>query len=141
MLKREKMSFKKTLYAVECSRSDIIANREAWVKRQQSDWILPTLFIDETWVKTNMAPLRGWSKRGKRLYGQAPYGHWQTMTFVGALRHDGIVAPCVLDGSMNGPCFVAYVEKFLVPCLSEGDIVVMDNLSAHKSQRVRHLIK
>jgi len=112
------------------------------VRLQQSGLdITRTLFIDETWVKTNMAPLRGWGKKGKRLYGQAPFGHWQTMTFVGALRHDGIVAPCVLDGPMNGRCFVAYVEKFLVPCLSEGDIVVMDNLSAHKLQRVRHLIE
>jgi len=63
------------------------------------------------------------------------------MTFVAVLRHDGIVAPCVLDGPMNANCFLAYVEKFLVPCLKQGDIVVMDNLNSHKSQRVRHLIE
>jgi len=63
------------------------------------------------------------------------------MTFVAALRHDGIKAPCVFDGPMNARCFLAYVEKFLLPCLKEGDIVVMDNLSSHKSQQVRHLIE
>jgi len=112
------------------------------VKLQQSQLdITRTLFIDETWVKTNMSPLRGWGEKGKKLYGQAPYGHWQTMTFVAALRHDGIVAPCVLDGPMNARCFLAYVEQCLVPCLKQGDNVVMDNLSSHKSQQVRHLIE
>jgi len=88
-----------------------------------------------------MAPLRGWGKKGKKLSGQVPYGHWQTMTFVGALRHNGIVAPCVRDVPTNGRCFVAYVKKFFVPCLSERDIVVIDNLSAPKLQRARHLIE
>jgi len=87
-----------------------------------------------------MLPLRGWGNKGKRLYGQAPYGHWQTMAFVGALRHDGVVAPCVLDGPMNARCFLAYVKKFLIPCLKKGDVVGMDNLSSHTSQQVRHLI-
>jgi len=119
-----------------------VSNREAWVGLQQSQLdVTRVFFIDETWIKTNMAPLRGWGAKGKRLYGEAPFGHWKTMTFVAALRHDGIVAPCVLDGPMNADCFLAYVEKFLAPCLKQGDIVVMDNLSSHKSPRVRHLIE
>ena len=84
------------------------------------------MFIDETWIKTNMAPLRGWGPRGKRLRGFAPHGHWRTLTFLGALRHDRLTAPCVFDGPINGQCFRAYVEQQLVPVLEPGDIVIMD---------------
>ena len=69
------------------------------------------VFIDETWVKTNMAPLRGWGPRGKRLKGYAPYGHWKTLTFIAALRHDRIDAPWVIDGPINGEMFRLYVEQ------------------------------
>ena len=69
------------------------------------------VFIDETWTKTNMAPLRGWAARGARLVAKVPHGHWKTMTFVAALRHDRIEAPFVLDGPINGECFKTYVEK------------------------------
>ncbi len=99
------------------------------------------VFIDETWTKTNMAPLRGWSRRGKRLVEKVPHGHWRTLTFLAALRHDGITAPCVLDGPINGCGFRAYVEQILMPTLKPGDIVIMDNLGAHKSQEVRRLIR
>jgi transposase len=71
-----------------------------------------------------MAPLRGWGPKGKRLRGFAPHGHWRTLTFLGALRHDGLAAPCVFDGPINGACFRAYVEQQLVPILKPGDIVV-----------------
>ena len=84
------------------------------------------MFIDETWIKTNMAPLRGWGPRGRRLRGFAPHGHWRTLTFLGALRCDGLVAPCVFEGPINGVCFRAYVEQLLVPTLRPGDIVVID---------------
>ena len=84
--------------------------------------------IDETWVKTNMAPLRGWCSRGKRLIGKALHGRWRTMTFIAALRIDGIDAPCVFDGPINGESFLAYIEQVLVPILKPGDIVVIDNL-------------
>ena len=70
-----------------------------------------------------------------------PYGHWKTTTFVGALRLEGMTAPMVLDGAMHGVAFLAYVEQVLVPTLSAGDIVIMDNLSAHKSAAVRHAIE
>lgn len=88
-----------------------------------------------------MAPLRGWGPRGKRLYGHAPHGHWRTLTFLAALRADGIEAPCVFSGPINGVLFRAWVGQFLLPTLKPGDIVVMDNLGSHKSSEVRRLIR
>jgi transposase len=94
------------------------------------------VFIDETWVKTNMAPIRGWCRRGQRLIGKAPHGHWRTLTFIAALRIDRIEAPCVFDGPINAESFLAYVEQALVPTLRSGDIVVIDNLGSHKGKAV-----
>jgi transposase len=99
------------------------------------------VFIDETWIKTNMAPLRGWGPRGQRLRGFAPHGHWRTLTFLGALRCNELTAPCVFDGPINGACFRAYVRQQLAPILRPGDIVIMDNLGSHKSAAIRQAIK
>ena len=88
-----------------------------------------------------MAPLRGWGPRGQKLIGKAPHGRWRTLTFLAALRHDRITAPCVIDGPINGDCFMAYVEQCLIPTLVPGDIVVMDNLGSHKRQAVRAAIR
>lgn len=99
------------------------------------------MFIDETWVKTNMAPLRGWGQRGKRLPGRAPHGHWRTLTFIAALRADRVDAPCVFNGPINGEAFTAYVEQVLVPTLAPGDVVILDNLGSHKGQAVRAAIR
>ena len=99
------------------------------------------MFIDETWAKTNMTPIRGWAPRGQKLVARAPFGKWRTLTFVAALRHDRIDAPCVLDGPINGQSFTAYVEQFLVPTLEPGDIVIMDNLGSHKGAAVRKAIR
>ena len=99
------------------------------------------VFIDETWTKTNMSPLRGWAPRGSRLRAKAPYGHWKTMTFLAALRHDRIDAPWLLDGPINGDSFRLYVETQLVPTLGPGDIVIMDNLGSHKAKAVRQAIR
>jgi transposase len=99
------------------------------------------VFIDETWIKTNMAPLRGWKAKGKRLRGFAPHGRWRTLTFLGALRCDRLAAPCVFDGPINGQCFRAYVEQQLVPVLKPGDIVIMDNLGSHKSAALRQVVR
>ena len=99
------------------------------------------MFIDETWTKTNMAPLRGWCARGKRLKAKAPFGRWKTMTFVAALRCDRIDAPCLFDGPINGEVFLAYVRTLLVPTLSPGDVVVMDNLGSHRGKLVRRAIR
>lgn len=98
------------------------------------------MFIDETWIKTNMAPLRGWGPKGQRLRGFAPHGHWRTMTFLAALRRDRLTAPCVFDGPINGQCFLAYVCQQLVPALRPGDIVIMDNLGSHKASAIRTAI-
>ena len=99
------------------------------------------VFIDETWIRTNMAPLRGWGTKGKPLRGFAPHGRWRTLTFLGALRHDRLGAPCVFDGPINGECFLAYVEQVLLPTLRAGDIVIMDNLGSHKSKAIRETIR
>ena len=88
-----------------------------------------------------MAPLRGWAPRGRRLHAKVPYGHWRTMTFLAALRCDRIDAPCVLDQPVNGQTFIDYVEQCLVPTLSLGDVVIMDNLSSHKRPAVRAAIR
>mgnify|MGYP003337775797 FL=1 len=88
-----------------------------------------------------MTPIRGWSKRGTKLVAKAPFGKWKTLTFLAALRCDRIDAPCVLDGPINGQLFTAYVEQFLVPTLSPGDIVIMDNLGSHKGKAVRNAIR
>lgn len=99
------------------------------------------VFLDETWVKTNMAPLHGWAPCGQRLAGRHPLGHWRTMTFLAALRADRIDAPCVFDGPINGASFAAWVQHALVPTLSPGDVVLMDNLGSHKGQTVRAAIR
>ena len=88
-----------------------------------------------------MARLRGRARRGRRVIGRVPWGHWKTVTFVAALRHDGIVAPFVIDRPMNAVIFVEYVRQCLVPTLLPGDIVSMDNLSVHKVEQVRQLIE
>jgi transposase len=99
------------------------------------------VFIDETWTKTNMAPLRGWAPRGARLKAKAPFGRWETMTFIAALRHDRIDAPCLFDGPINGESFLAYVQTFLVPTLGPRDVVIMDNLGSHRGKLVRKAIR
>lgn len=88
-----------------------------------------------------MTRTHGWCRRGQPLYAKAPFGHRRTMTFVAALRHDRIDAPCVLDGPINGDIFLAYVEQFLVPTLKPDDIVIMDNLGSHKGKAVREAIR
>lgn len=88
-----------------------------------------------------MAPVRGWARKGQRLRGRAPHGHWRTMTFLAALRCDGLTAPCVFDGPINGIAFRAYVDQILVPTLKPNDIVIMDNLGSHKSKAVRDAIR
>jgi transposase len=99
------------------------------------------VFIDETWATTNMTRRYGRARRGARLVGTAPHGHWKTTTFVAALRCGGLTAPLVIDGAMDGPMFRAYVEQHLVPTLSAGDVVVLDNLSSHKVAGVRQAIE
>ena len=132
---------KKSLVAGERDRPDVARRRAQWTKYQ--DRIEPErlVFIDETWTKTNMAPLRGWAPRGRRLVAKVPHRRWKTTTFVAALRLDRIDAPWLLEGPINGESFRTYVERVLVPTLREGDIVIMDNLGSHKGKTVRELIR
>lgn len=132
---------KKTAFATEQDRPDVARRRLQWQARQASIEPERLVFIDETWAKTNMAPLRGWGPRGQRLIGKAPHGRWRTLTFLAALRHDRVEAPCLFNGPINGPKFLAYVEQFLVPTLKRGDIVVLDNLGSHKGKAVRRAIR
>jgi transposase len=119
-----------------------VARRRAqWKKYQARIDPARLVFIDETWTKTNMAPLRGWCARGSRLIGKAPHGRWRTLTFVAALRCDRIEAPCLFDGPINGIRFLTYVKRFLLPTLKPGDVVIMDNLGSHKGKVVRRLIR
>lgn len=99
------------------------------------------MFIDETATKTNMIRLRGRSLRGTRLVDATPHGHWKTSSFIAGLRLNGLVAPCVFDGAINGALFLSYVEQVLVPTLVEDDIVAMDNLACHKVAGVREAIE
>jgi transposase len=129
------------LHAAEQDRTDVARRRARWKAHQATVDPKRLVFIDETWVKTNMARLRGWHARGQRLVERAPHGHWRTMTFLAALRCDRIDAPCVIDGPINGRSFLAYVEQILVPALKPGDVVVMDNLGSHKGKAVRAAIR
>jgi len=98
------------------------------------------VFIDETWIKTNMAPIRGWGPRGRRIKGFAPDGRWKTLTFLAALRLDALTVPCVIDGPINGELFRLYVEQLLVPTLRPRDIVIIDNLGSHRGNAVRKAV-
>lgn len=99
------------------------------------------VFIDETATATNMARRYGRSATGERLVDKVPYGHWKVTTVVAALRHDRVTAVMTADGALNGDLFVAYVEQCLVPTLSAGDVVVLDNLSSHKRAEARGLVE
>ncbi len=117
------------------------AARERWKANQTRLDGAKLVFVDETGTNTKMARLRGRCPRGQRLIGKVPWGHWKTTTFVAGLRADGISAPFVLDGAMNRDAFETYVDQVLAPTLSAGDIVIMDNLPAHKGETVRRLIE
>ena len=115
--------------------------RARWKARQASIDPSRLVFIDETWVKTNMAPLRAWGPRAQRLIAKAPRGRWKTLTFIAALRCDRIEAPLVIDGPINGRSFSAYVEQALTPTLRKGDVVILDNLGSHKGRSIRAMVR
>jgi transposase len=140
-LHAEKLSFKKTLVASERDRPDVARKQAQWKKYQGRIKPERLVFIDETWTKTNMAPLRGWAPHGMRLTTKVPHGRWKTTTFLAALRNGRIDAPWVLDGPIDSETFRIYVEKVLVPTLKPEDIVIMDNLGSHKCKAVRQLIR
>ncbi len=117
------------------------AARVAWKAAQPGLDPARLIFIDETGTNTAMARRYGRAPRHQRLVAKVPHGHWKTMTFVAGLRQTGIVAPMTIDCPMNGDIFQTWIERCLVPDLKPGDIVVMDNLPAHKRDSVREAIE
>jgi hypothetical protein len=113
-----------------------LKRRQEWFDGQLDLDPAKLVFIDETGLSTKMSRLRGRALCGERCRFAVPHGHWKTTTFNGALRLSGMTAPMVLDGAMNGVSFLAYVDQVLVPTHNRGDIVVMDNLPAHKADGV-----
>lgn len=118
-----------------------MARRRAWFEAQPDLDPERLVFIDESGTSTKMARLYGRAPRGERCRAPVPHGHWMTTTFVGALRLDGMTAPMTLGGAMHGAAFLAYVEQILAPTLKPGDIVVMDNLPAHKPLAIQRAIE
>jgi len=138
---RHKITFKKSLYATEQQRADVARARRCWMREQGLFDPARLVFIDETSANTKMVRLYGRCARGERLVDFAPQGHWKTITFVAALRQNGMTAPCTLDGAMTGKRFLTYVERCLAPTLKRNDIVMIDNLPAHKAAGVREAIE
>ena len=117
------------------------ARREAWFELQPDLDPARLVFVDETGATTKMARLRGRSPRGKRCRAAVPHGHWKTTTLIAGMRLDGLSAPMLIDGAMDGVAFAAWVERLLVPALAQGDVVVLDNLPAHKVRAAREAIE
>src|ERR1700752_1275184 len=134
-------ALKKSVVAGERDRPDVARRRARWIKYQDRVEPERLVFIDETWTRTDMAPLRGWAPRGCRLNAKVPHGRWKTMTFIAALRHDRIEAPWFIEGPIDGESFRIYVANVLVPTLRPDDIVIIDNLGSHKGKAVRQLIR
>jgi transposase len=127
--------------ASEIHRPKVARFRTRWKAHQHRLDPERLVFVDETWVKTNMTRTRGWSPRGTPLLATVPFGQWKTLTFIAGLRRDRIVAPCVIDGPINGAAFTAWLEQSLIPTLSPGDIVVLDNLGSHKGRPARDAVR
>ena len=132
---------KKTAHAAEQQRCDVKAACEAWFEGQLDLDPERLIFVDETSASTKMSRLYGRASRGERCLAAIPHGHWKTTTFTAGLRIGGLVAPFVLDGPMDGDAFRAYVSQVLAPELTTGDVVIMDNLPAHKVHGVRQAIE
>jgi transposase len=127
--------------AAERQREDVRLAREAWLEIRP-DWACERLvFLDETGLNTKMGRLYGRSPGGSRCPGTLPHGHWRTSTLIAALRHDGLGAPLLIDGPMDGAMFLAYIEQVLCPELQPGDLVICDNLASHKVRGVAEAIQ
>jgi transposase len=129
---------------VEQKRPDVARARDVWISRRQPfmrNMLTRIGFIDETSLKTNMAKTTGWSPCGARLVDHVPFGHWQTQTFIAALRHDRLDAPWVIGGPINRELFDLYIETQLAPTLHKGDVVILDNLAAHRSPKAAAILK
>jgi len=134
-------ALKKSLHAAEQERPDVARARRRWMREQGMFDPARLVFIDETSTSTNMVRLRGRCRRGERLIGRVPQGHWKTITFVAGLRHDKMTAPFVVDGPITRAAFLAYIDQCLAPTLRRGDIVIIDNLPAHRGVAVQKAIE
>lgn len=122
----------------------MVAERRTWLSHRQPRMCQEPhrlAFIDETATTTKMTRLRGRAPRGQRFKARAPFGHWGTQTFIAALRCDGLTAPWIINGPMNRQTFEVYVETQLAPTLQPGDVVILDNLSSHKSEKAKAILK
>lgn len=124
---------KKSARAAEQNRNDVALARADWQESQAKIDAERLVFVDETGLKTDISRLRGWAAGGERLVEAVPGGHWRSSTLVHAVALDGTRAAMVLDGPINSVCFAGFCEHFLAPALRPGDLVVLDNLSSHKS--------
>ncbi len=130
--------------ASECARADVAERRREWINERQPAMRREPhrlVFIDETSVNTKMTRLRGRARNGKRLKARAPFGKWGTQTFIAGLRHDALSAPWVIPGAMDRDAFNIYVETQLAPSLQPGDVVILDNLSVHKSAKAEAAVR
>jgi len=138
---RLQLTVKKTVYADEQRRPDVVTARRRWQTWQPLRDVWQYVFLDECGVTTDLLRRYGRSPRGERLRDHTPCSHWQTHTVIAALRLEGLGAPAVFDGPIDSPSFLAYVEQVLVPTLRPGDVVVLDNLAVHKQPAVRAAIE
>ncbi len=135
---------KKTLMATEQNRLDVELERHIWINYRQPvmcNALEKLVFIDETALKTNMVKSTGWAPKGEPLHSDVPFGHWNTQTFIAALRHNRLDAPWVINGPMNRGTFEHYIETQLAPTVSKGDVVILDNLSSHKSPKAEQFLR
>jgi len=132
---------KKAIRAAEQDRPDVAAARQQWQEDQPTLDARRLIFIDETWAKTNMTRLRGRAPIGQRLVAKVPHGHWKTTTLIAGLCIEGVHCSTVVDGAVDGDVFTAFVRQVLVPQLRRGDLLVMDNLSSHKTPTIQRLIE
>ena len=132
---------KKVLHASEQERADVARARRRWMRKQGLLDSTHLVFIDETSVNTNLTRSYGRGPRGDRVIGRVPFAAWKTLTFVAALRCDRMTAPMMIKGALDGEVFLAYVEQCLSPTLKRGDIVVKDNVPAHKVEGVQEAIE
>jgi transposase len=137
-------AIKKSLRASEQLRPEIARARELWTGRRRRFFnkaLARLVFIDETSTNTKLTKRTGWSPRGQRYPTHAPFGSWTSQTFIAGLRCHGLAAPFIVNRPMNGRIFETWIETQLVPTLSKGDVVILDNVGFHKSERVEHLVK
>lgn len=142
--KLSRQAIKKGLIAAERDRPALRQARRDWITHRQPRMRTEPhrlVFIDETAVKTNLTRLRGRAPVGERLYGNAPFGKWGTQTFIAGLTQNALIAPWVINGAMNGPAFDTYIETQLAPAIDPGTVVILDNLSTHKSPRAAQALR